>query len=204
MLGRISADSAAAQHGQPAQRGGEDLDQQHRGPEARDGNPGQRRRHDRGVHPAIRPQPGGDAEQGPHHQPEQQPAGSEREGGRQLVRHHLRHRLPRAERIPEIARDGPAEEADILRPNRPVQAKPDPLGRDRLLAGRVVAQHQRHRIAGHQLQGREHQRPGQHQRRDQPGERAEQPPRPHAVTRRAPGRGSGGARWRSAGPAHCP
>jgi len=73
MLGMINA-CHPAHSTQPAQRGREYLDQQHRHPESGHRHAGQRQHHDRRIDPAMREQPGHHPQHDAEGQPEQEPA----------------------------------------------------------------------------------------------------------------------------------
>jgi hypothetical protein len=156
----------ATEHGDPAQLGGKDLDQDHADPEAWQRQSGEREHHACGVDPSIGSDAGDDAECAAEQQANDEAADGEPQREWELVCDQTDHRLLVAEAIAEITARGFYEEADVLHDEWPIQAE---LG-TRCVHGGVAdggsLQHQKDWIARGESHRAEHDSPGDEQRQD--------------------------------------
>ena len=156
---------AASEHRDPAQLGGEDLDQDHADPETWQRQSGQREHHAGGIDPAIGPDARDDTERAAQQHTDYKSADGEpqREGNR---RRSADHRLLVAEAVAEFAARGIRQEADILHKEWPLEAELGARRVHRSVADRGSLQHQKDRVARRKSHRAEHHGPGDEQRQD--------------------------------------
>ena len=168
-------EAAPARDRQHAELDAQEIDQKGGEREIRDRQAGHQEQDDGGIGPAVAVDGGAAAREGAERERDGERRQRQHRADREPVRQHLDHRrVDEAEREPEIALRHMGHIGEELPPQRLVEPVLGAQPRRQLGVGRMVAQHDRDRIARQRLQGRERQHDGDRQDRHQAEQAADQ------------------------------